>query len=131
MLTQHHADTPGQAAQLCHTQPNRGSRKPPCLCRVLLCTVCCRTTSHDRCSWVLEWEGFDARERPGWMHPAVFVLTAGSYSWDMEARRLCRGQAGIAAWWSVNMSERVAGAWAACRDAVQRLRNSNWGPLRS
>jgi hypothetical protein len=45
---------------------------------------------------VLDWEGFDkeARARPGWMHPAVFVLTAACYSWDMEVRRLGRGRGG-------------------------------------
>jgi hypothetical protein len=36
---------------------------------------------------VVEWEGHEAQHKPGWMHPAVFVLTAGCYSYDMEVRR--------------------------------------------
>ncbi|KAF6266656.1 hypothetical protein COO60DRAFT_1623446 [Scenedesmus sp. NREL 46B-D3] len=43
--------------------------------------------SHDAGGWVVEWEGHEAQHKPGWMHPAVFVLTAGCYSSDMEERR--------------------------------------------
>jgi hypothetical protein len=43
--------------------------------------------SHDVGGWVVEWEGHEAQQRSGWMHPAVFVLTAGCYSYDMEQRR--------------------------------------------
>lgn len=39
---------------------------------------------------MLEWEGFEARQRPGWLHPAVYVLTAACYTYDMERRRLTR-----------------------------------------
>lgn len=49
-----------------------------------------RAASHDSGSWVLEWEGDDARDRPGWLPPAVFVLVAGFASLDLEARRLAR-----------------------------------------
>lgn len=45
------------------------------------------TDTHDRGGWVVEWEGHEAQHKSGWMHPAVFVLTAGCYSYDMEARR--------------------------------------------
>jgi hypothetical protein len=43
--------------------------------------------SHDAGGWVVEWEGHEAQHKSGWMHPAVFVLTAGCYSYDMELRR--------------------------------------------
>lgn len=83
-----------------------------------------RADSHDRCSWLMEWEGFNTQHRPGWMHPAVFVLTAAFYSADMEARRLSR-QPGPLQEWLAELSGRAVSAatqaWAACRQLLQRL----------
>lgn len=72
----------------------------------------------------MEWEGFGTQHRPGWMHPAVYVLTAAYYTYDIEARSLSRklgpcqqrfqqlsGHAKVA----------VVQAWAACRQLMQRL----------
>lgn len=59
-----------------------------------------RAASHDGCSWVLEWEGWRAQKKPGWLHPSVFVLTAAYYSFDMERRRLSRADGGrLRNWW--------------------------------
>lgn len=95
---------------------------------LVLC--CCRSEVHDRCSWSIEWEGFGAaQQRPGWLHPAVYVLTAACYSYDMECRRLKqRGasyewlwQSGSQAFWAASE------AWATCRKllstALHKLRS--------
>lgn len=79
----------------------------------------CRVASHDRCSWVLEWEGFDAQHKPGWLHPAVYVLTAACYSYDMERNRQSSG---------VVAAVKTLQAWASkWRGEVSRLAS----PMRS
>eukprot|EP00879_Flechtneria_rotunda_P020746 GHRR01021836.1.p1 GENE.GHRR01021836.1~~GHRR01021836.1.p1 ORF type:complete len:703 (+),score=305.32 GHRR01021836.1:429-2537(+) len=47
-----------------------------------------RTDSHDIGGWVIEWEGYKHRQRSGWLHPALYVLVAGCYSIELEAKRL-------------------------------------------
>lgn len=83
-----------------------------------------RADSHDRCSWYMECEGFNMQHRPGWMHPAVFVLTAAYYTRDIEARRLSRQQGVLQEWLGVLSGRALSGAtqaWAACRQLLQRL----------
>jgi hypothetical protein len=80
-----------------------------------------RAHTHDRCSWVLEHEGFDARDRPGWMHPAVYVLLAACYSADMEARAFGRGAA--RGWGQVARAwlDAAAAAWGRMAQALAAL----------
>jgi hypothetical protein len=83
-----------------------------------------RADSHDRCSWYMESEGFNTQHRPGWMHPAVFVLTAAYYTRDIEARRLSRQPGVLQEWLGVLSGRALLGAtqaWTACRQLLQRL----------
>lgn len=57
---------------------------------------------------MIEWEGHAADHKPGWMHPAVFVLTAGCYSYDMEVRRLGTGSTSQQQLWTAAAD---AGRW--------------------
>jgi len=90
-------------------------------------TYACRAASHDRCSWVLEWEGFDAQHRPGWLHPAVYLLTAAYYSYDMECRRLKRKSdtRQHLQEWVLDLTGQAAWAldrtWSTCKSLAQKL----------
>jgi hypothetical protein len=79
-----------------------------------------RADSHDRCSWLLEWEGFGTQHRPGWLHPAVYVLTSAYYSYDIEARRLSGTTGALQEWWD-RAAWAVTRAWPACRELRHRL----------
>jgi hypothetical protein len=76
------------------------------------------TETHDRGGWVVEWEGHEAQQKSGWMHPAVFVLTAGCYSYDIEARR----QAGQ----GVNVMQEKAAEWGRQLGQVLQWLRSKW-----
>lgn len=45
-----------------------------------------RDAAHDVGGWLVEWEGFQSREKPGWLHPAVFLCAAAVRSRDAEGR---------------------------------------------
>lgn len=74
----------------------------------------------------MEWEGFGrAQQRPGWLHPAVYVLTAACYSYDIERRRMQPGARGVAQERLMQLRSQTAWAaswaWSACRGLVARF----------
>jgi hypothetical protein len=89
-----------------------------------------RVDSHDRCSWVLEWEGFNTQHRPGWLHPAVYVMTAAYLSYDLERKRLQRRKEGRidVQLWLQQLSDHTAAvlsqAQAFCRLLVDKMRSA-------
>jgi hypothetical protein len=45
-----------------------------------------RDAAHDVGGWLVEWEGFKSQNKPGWLHPTVFLCAAAVRSIDAEGR---------------------------------------------
>jgi hypothetical protein len=65
----------------------------------------------------MEWEGHQSETKPGWLHPAVYLLTAACYSAELEQR--AQQRAAARGRWTA-WGRRAAAAWQRLMEWVGR-----------
>lgn len=52
----------------------------------------------------MEWEGHQSEDKPGWIHPHVYLLAVALQSHDLEQRRLERSRRRQELWQQTGMA---------------------------
>ena len=61
-------------------------------------TCVLRDYAHNVGGWAVEWEGYDKSTRPGWLNPAIYLLIASCYSYELEVQRTQKAALRRARW---------------------------------